>query len=84
MPLRDRPMAVTDESYFDWVELPEAPSELILAMKEASVHLTGKIHGAMRNPSLSNAAVASNGQWETAAKFASQANLIPGQTNPKP
>ena len=31
VPLRDSVMAIADQSYFDWMELPEAPSELILA-----------------------------------------------------
>jgi polysaccharide biosynthesis protein PslG len=45
LPLRDSAMAIADESYFDWPELPEAPSELNASSGGTGVQLTWKMHG---------------------------------------
>jgi Glycosyl hydrolases family 39 len=45
LPLRDSVMAIADESYFDWPELPEAPSELSAKLTGQAVQLTWKVHG---------------------------------------
>jgi hypothetical protein len=44
LPLRDSVMAIADRSYFDWPELPEAPSELNAKRTPATIELTWKIH----------------------------------------
>ena len=44
LPLRDSVMAIADRSYFDWPELPEAPSELNAARTADGVELSWKIH----------------------------------------
>lgn len=75
IPLRDSVMAIADESYFDWTELPEAPSEMILAIEEAGVHLTWKIHGSNLKSVIVERRRGDHGQWETAAK------LPPGQAS---
>ena len=38
-------MAVTDESYFDWPVLPEAPSSLNLAVTGTTAKLDWQVHG---------------------------------------
>jgi len=45
LPLKDSIMAVTDESYFDWPVLPEAPSSLNLSVAGSKVKLTWQVHG---------------------------------------
>lgn len=44
LPLRDSVMAIADRSYFDWAELPEAPSELNATKTPAGFDLTWKTH----------------------------------------
>jgi hypothetical protein len=46
MPVRDSVMAIADNSYFDWTELPEAPSSLrVKAKDDGSFQLTWELHG---------------------------------------
>src|SRR5450432_380465 len=45
LPVKDSVMAVTDESYFDWPVLPEAPSSLNLSIIGNSVKLSWEDHG---------------------------------------
>ena len=45
LPVKDSIMAVTDESYFDWPILPEAPSSLNLSVIGNSVKLRWEVHG---------------------------------------
>jgi len=45
LPVKDSIMAVTDESYFDWPVLPEAPSSLNLSVTGNSVKLSWEVHG---------------------------------------
>ena len=45
LPLKDSIMAVTDESYFDWPVLPEAPSSLNVSVAGGAVKLTWQVHG---------------------------------------
>ena len=44
LPLRDSVMAIADRSYFDWPELPEAPSELNAKRSAGGVDLTWNVH----------------------------------------
>jgi len=69
MPLRDSVMAIADESYFDWMELPEAPSELVLTGEDAGVRLTWKVHGGHPETFSVERRGAENGPWETVAKL---------------
>jgi len=45
LPVKDSIMAVTDESYFDWPVLPEAPSSLNLSIAGNTVKLDWEVHG---------------------------------------
>ena len=45
LPLKDSIMAVTDESYFDWPVLPEAPSSLNVSAAGNTLKLTWQVHG---------------------------------------
>ena len=44
VPVGDSVMAIADEGYFEWTELPEAAGELLLARQQAGVRLTWKVH----------------------------------------
>jgi hypothetical protein len=45
LPLRDSVMAIVDRSYFDWPELPEAPSDLNAKRAAAGADVTWRVHG---------------------------------------
>ena len=45
LPIKDSIMAVTDENYFDWPVLPEAPSSLNLSFAVNCVKLGWEVHG---------------------------------------
>src|SRR5215469_15945465 len=86
VPVRDSVMAIADASYFDWAELPEAPSSLKAVPRGAgSLQLTWELHGdgaigvvverRLEGQSGSTASNASSGAWE---KFG--ATLAPGRT----
>jgi len=45
LPVRDSVMAITDESYFDWPVLPEAPSGLQASQAGRAVMLSWEVHG---------------------------------------
>jgi hypothetical protein len=45
LPVKDSIMAVTDESYFDWPVLPEAPSSLNLSVTGNTAKLDWQVHG---------------------------------------
>jgi hypothetical protein len=45
LPVKDSIMAVTDESYFDWPVLPEAPSSLDVSLTGNARKLSWQVHG---------------------------------------
>jgi hypothetical protein len=45
LPVKDSIMAVTDESYFDWPVLPEAPSSLDVSVTGNARKLSWQVHG---------------------------------------
>lgn len=44
LPLRDGVIAIADESYFSWPELPEAPSELDATVDGTGIRLTWRVN----------------------------------------
>jgi hypothetical protein len=48
LPVKDSVMAITDENYFDWPVLPEAPSSLDVVHAGGGVRLTWQVHGGDR------------------------------------
>ena len=44
-PVKDSIMAITDDSYFDWPVLPEAPSSLNVSFAGNTAKLTWQVHG---------------------------------------
>jgi hypothetical protein len=45
VPVLDSVMAIADASYFDWTQLPEAPSSLKVAPDGSGLRLTWELHG---------------------------------------
>ena len=77
LPVRDSILAITDESYFDWPVLPEAPSSLEIKQAGGSIKLNWQVHGG--NPTAViverrlEANDASPGKWERIAKLGANA-----------
>ena len=69
VPLRDSVMAIADESYFDWMELPEAPSELILTREQGGIRLTWKPHGGNPESISVERRDGEHGQWRSVTKL---------------
>ena len=71
VPVKDSVMAITDEGYFDWPILPEAPSSLNVAFAERGAKLTWQNHGG--NPTAiiveRRKAKQSRGTWMRIAKL---------------
>jgi hypothetical protein len=71
VPVKDSVMAITDEDYFDWPVLPEAPSSLSVIAAERGATLTWQNHGG--NPTNIIVERRTNGQsrenWERIAKL---------------
>ncbi len=68
MPLSDTVIAVADQSFFDWPELPEAPSDLNLNEARGGIQLSWHLHGG--NPEFVSIErrVGSNA-WQTVSKL---------------
>ena len=77
LPVKDSILAITDESYFDWPVLPEAPSSLEVKQAGGSIKLNWQVHGG--NPTAViverrlEANDASPGKWERIAKLGANA-----------
>lgn len=69
VPLGDSVMAIADESYFDWMELPEAGSELILAREQGGVRLRWRTHGGNPESVSIERRIGEHGQWQRVAKL---------------
>lgn len=85
VPLRDSVMAIADESYFDWMELPEAASDLVLTKGESGIQLTWKVHGGTPESISIERRVGEHGKWQIIAKLpATQAAFLDKQLSPGP
>src|SRR5947209_7587434 len=87
LPLKDSVMAITDESYFDWPVLPEAPSSLNVTFSGNSSQLMWSLHGGESKGILVERRIESrtgNGaRWERIAKLENTATEYtdPGAAN---
>ena len=80
VPLRDSVMAIADESYFDWMELPEAASDLVLTKEQEGVRVSWKTHGGNPESVSIERRVGERGIWQTIAKLpASQNSFLDNQ-----
>src|SRR5712692_5969000 len=80
VPLGDSVMAIADEEYFDWMELPEAPSELILASEQGHARLTWRVHGGDPEFVYIERRFGDRGRWRPLAKLpAGQTSFIDKQ-----
>ena len=74
VPLRDSVMAIVDESYFDWMELPEAASDLVLTKEQDGVRVSWKTHGGNPESVSIERRVGELGLWQTIAKLSASKN----------
>jgi len=74
VPLRDSVMAIADESYFDWMELPEAASDLVLTQEQEGVRVSWKTHGGNPESVSIERRVGERGLWQTIAKSSASQN----------
>lgn len=78
LPVKDSIMAVTDENYFDWPVLPEAPSSLNLSIARLTAKLRWEVHGG--NPTgivverKLDESDSAKGTWSQVAKLPSTAS----------
>ena len=77
LPVKDSIMAVTDEAYFDWPVLPEAPSSLNLSVTGNTVKLDWEVHGGSRTGIVVERRVDETGSaketWNRVAKLSATA-----------
>jgi hypothetical protein len=73
VPLTDSVQAIADGSYFDWAELPEAPSELNVSKASGGVQLTWKVHGGHPDFISIERRVVHKGAWQSVSKVAGSA-----------
>lgn len=69
LPLSDTVMAVADRSFFDWPELPEAPSDLNVRETSEGIQISWRVHGG--NPQFVSVErrVGSKSPWQTVTKL---------------
>lgn len=68
LPIKDSILAVTDESYFDWPLLPEAPSGLKVELSPGRVKLAWETHGGGITKSVVERRVSDRGKWTKLAE----------------
>jgi len=77
LPVKDSILAITDESYFDWPVLPEAPSSLEIKQAGGSIKLNWQVHGGNPTAVIVERRLegnnASPGKWERIAKLGANA-----------
>jgi polysaccharide biosynthesis protein PslG len=74
VPIRDSVMAIADASYFDWMELPEAASDLVLAREQGGVRLNWKTHGGNPESVSVERRIGERGPWRSVAKLSASQN----------
>lgn len=69
LPLTDSVQAITDRSFLDWPELPEAPSELNVSKGAGRMQLTWKNHGGHPNFVSVECRIGWKGPWQSLSKL---------------
>ena len=72
-PIRDSVMTITDESYFDWDVLPEAPGSLNAQASGGAVELFWELHGGEITGVAVERRQGDRGAWERLTKLAGDA-----------
>jgi hypothetical protein len=78
LPIKDSIMVITDENYFDWPVLPEAPSSLTVRAADSGAKLSWQVHAG--NPASivverqTQDANGKRGAWERIAKLRGEAS----------
>ncbi|MBV8569533.1 MAG: hypothetical protein JO319_02880 [Acidobacteriaceae bacterium] len=74
LPLSDTVRAITDETYFDWPVLPEAPSDLTVKTENGKARLSWAVHGGGNVGLISvERRNGYGGSWQQIAKLAGDA-----------
>ena len=73
VPVRDSVMAIADENFFDWEQLPEAPSSLDVRASGSSVELYWEVHGSGMTGVAVERRRGDRGTWERVAKLSADA-----------
>jgi hypothetical protein len=73
LPVKDSIMAVTDEDYFDWPVLPEAPSSLRASSASNGTKLTWEVHGGDPSTIIVERQIGT-GTWGQLTRLAANAN----------
>jgi len=68
LPLSDSVMAVADQTFFEWPELPEAPSDLNAKAGTGNVQLSWTVHGGHPDTIFIERRAGYKGQWQQIAK----------------
>ncbi|MBV9302404.1 MAG: hypothetical protein JOY62_02960 [Acidobacteriaceae bacterium] len=73
LPLTDSVLAITDQSFFDWPELPEVPSDLNATNARGRVELTWKMHEGHPQSVSVEQRIGRKGRWELRSKLPGRA-----------
>ncbi len=77
VPLSDGVRAIADKDYFDWMELPEAPSELTLTREWGDARLTWRVHDGNPEFVYVERRAVEGGPWQSVATLpASQTSFV--------
>jgi hypothetical protein len=80
-PLKDSVMAIADQSFFDWEELPEAPSELKASASVNGAQLTWKLHGGHPESVVLERRTAADGKWQQISELSGDATAFVDRQN---
>ncbi len=69
LPLSDAAMAVADQTFFDWPELPEAPSDLSAKNSNGNIQLGWAVHGGHPATILIERREGYGGKWQPVSKL---------------
>jgi len=73
VPVRDSVMAIADEDYFDWDQLPETPSSLGVRASGTAIDLSWEVHGGGTTGVAVERRSGNHGAWERVAKLSADA-----------